>query len=92
MKLVNFLKRSLSGPNLIEKPYVIAEAGVNHEGDLHLARRLITTRQQRAEPMLLSSKLTRLRRLASVYSPAYWDLEKEPTTSNIIFLRNMITC
>ena len=28
-------------PDIISKPYVIAEAGVNHEGSMDLAKRLI---------------------------------------------------
>ncbi len=28
-------------PEIINRPYVIAEAGVNHEGDIEIAKRLI---------------------------------------------------
>ena len=80
MKLVNFLKRKPVSPNLIEKPYVIAEAGVNHEGDLHLARRLIDEAAE-GGANAIKFQTYKAERLASVYSPAYWDLEKEPTTS-----------
>ena len=39
MKLVSFLKNY--NPRVLHNPYVIAEAGVNHEGSMELAKRLI---------------------------------------------------
>ena len=39
MKLVDFL--ASYQPNNLHKPFIIAEAGVNHEGSMDLAKRLI---------------------------------------------------
>ncbi len=64
----------------LSQPYVIAEAGVNHEGDLKLARRLI---QEAADGGADAIKFQTYRAdtLAVKNSPAYWDLNAEPTTS-----------
>lgn len=62
-------------------PYVIAEIGVNHEGSLDRARRMIDSiadagghcaKFQTYKAELLAAKTT---------SPAYWDRSKEPTGS-----------
>lgn len=64
----------------IQKPYFIAEAGVNHEGSMDLARRLI---EEAAEGGADAIKFQTYRAatIASQESPAYWDLSKEPTRS-----------
>jgi sialic acid synthase SpsE len=62
------------------EPYVIAEIGVNHEGSLDLAHRLIDLAKaggaQAAKFQTYKAGL-----LASRHSPAYWDLSREPTRS-----------
>ena len=62
------------------RPYVIAEAGVNHEGNLDVAKRLI---QEAAEAGADAIKFQTYRAatLASRESPAYWDVTKESTRS-----------
>ena len=40
MKLANLIETS-SNQNWILRPYIIAEVGVNHEGDMDLAKRMI---------------------------------------------------
>lgn len=62
------------------RPYVIAEIGVNHEGDLDLARRLI---EQAKEGGADAAKFQSYKagRIASRHSPAYWDIRQEPTPS-----------
>jgi N-acetylneuraminate synthase len=61
-------------------PVVIAEVGVNHENDLERARRMI--RQIAAAGGSAAKFQTyRAEKLASRYSPAYWDRTKEPTDS-----------
>lgn len=62
------------------RPYLIAEAGVNHEGSLDLARRLI---DEAAEGGADAVKFQTYRAdtIASKHSPAYWDTSKEPTLS-----------
>lgn len=59
---------------------VIAEAGVNHEGSMEIARRLI---EEAAEGGADAIKFQtyRAESIASKHSPAYWDTTKEPTTS-----------
>jgi N-acetylneuraminate synthase len=61
-------------------PYFIAEIGVNHENDLGRARRMI---HQIAAAGGHAAKFQTYSagKLASRYSPAYWDRTKEPTDS-----------
>ena len=61
-------------------PYIIAEAGVNHEGNLENAKRLI---DEAAEGGADSIKFQTYKAgtLASKNSPYYWDLKEEPTKS-----------
>jgi len=62
------------------KPYIIAEIGVNHEGSLDQARRLIDlAKEGGADAAKFQSY--KAETLASKYSPAYWDTNKEPTLS-----------
>tara|TARA_B100001750_G_scaffold242833_1_gene256945 strand:+ start:164 stop:1228 length:1065 start_codon:yes stop_codon:yes gene_type:complete len=61
-------------------PYIIAEVGVNHEGDLDTAKRLIDEAAgSGADAVKFQSY--KASTLAAKESPAYWDLSKEPTTS-----------
>lgn len=61
-------------------PYVIAEIGVNHEGSLDLAKRLILeAKEGGAHAAKFQTYKADL--LASKHSPAYWDQSKEPTES-----------
>ncbi len=63
-----------------EKPYVIAEIGVNHEGSLELAKKLIDlAKEGGADAAKFQSY--KADTLASKNSPSYWDLKKEPTKS-----------
>ncbi len=61
-------------------PYLIAEIGVNHEGDMNLAKRLI---DQAASGGAHAAKFQTYKagKLASRNSPAYWDTTQEPTES-----------
>ena len=61
-------------------PYIIAEAGVNHEGSMDLAKRLI---DEAAESGANAIKFQTYKAdtIASKDSPYYWDLSKEPTKS-----------
>ncbi|MBA6291504.1 N-acetylneuraminate synthase family protein [Colwellia sp. MB3u-70] len=66
------------GDNL--NPYIIAEIGVNHEGDIELAKQLI---EEAAEGGAHAAKFQSYKAglIASKNSPAYWDQTKEPTDS-----------
>jgi N-acetylneuraminate synthase len=59
---------------------VIAEIGVNHEGDLALAKRLIDLAAG-AGADAVKFQTYKAGLLASRNSPSYWDLACEPTTS-----------
>ncbi len=61
-------------------PFIIAEAGVNHEGNLDLAKRLIEEAKEGGADAI-KFQTYRAQTLASKYSPAYWDTTKESTTS-----------
>lgn len=62
------------------KPYVIAEIGVNHEGSMDQARRLIDlAKEGGADAAKFQSY--KAGTLASKHSPSYWDTSKEPTRS-----------
>ena len=76
--LADEIARVGAGP--LRQPYVIAEAGVNHEGDLNIARQLI---QEAADAGADAIKFQTYRAdtIAVKNSPAYWDLNSEPTTS-----------
>jgi len=63
-----------------EGPYVIAEIGVNHEGDRDLARRLIDEAAEGGADCV-KFQTYKADKLASRNSPSYWDLASEPTTS-----------
>jgi sialic acid synthase SpsE len=64
----------------ISKPYFIAEAGVNHEGDLKNAM-LMVEQAARAGADAIKFQTYKAERLASRFSPAYWNTQKEPTRS-----------
>ena len=74
------------------RPYVIAEIGVNHEGSFETAIKLID--QAKAGGADAAKFQTyKAERLASRNSPAYWDTQKEPITSQFKlfqkFMENM---
>lgn len=59
------------------KPYLIAEIGVNHEGSIRQAKRLIElAKEGGADAAKFQSY--KAATLASKHSPAYWDTRKEP--------------
>jgi len=60
--------------------YIIAEVGVNHEGSMSKARELIDLAKQ-GGANAVKFQTYKADTLASKNSPSYWDLNKEPTTS-----------
>ena len=67
-------------------PYVIAEIGVNHEGSIETARKLIRlAREGGADGAKFQTYKAGM--LASRHSPSYWDLASEPTTSQFDLFR-----
>lgn len=75
MKYIDFI-------NIQEEklPYIIAEAGVNHEGSMDLAKRLIDEAAEGGADAIKFQSY-KAETLASKNSPSYWNLEKESTTS-----------
>lgn len=70
------------------RPYIIAEIGVNHEGDLERARRMIG-QVARAGGHAAKFQTYKAGKIATKeHSPYYWDLESEPSTSQYdLFLK-----
>jgi len=64
----------------LKKPYIISEVGVNHEGDLDKAKQMIKEVAQ-AGGNAVKFQAYKAETLASRYSPAYWDTDKEKTKS-----------
>ncbi len=61
-------------------PYVIAEIGVNHEGSIKKAKKLITDAVKGGADAV-KFQTYKAETLAAKKSPAYWDLTKEKTKS-----------
>ncbi|NFV81537.1 N-acetylneuraminate synthase family protein [Magnetospirillum aberrantis] len=61
-------------------PYVIAEIGVNHGGDMSEAKRLIDLAKE-GGAHAAKFQSYKAETIASKNSPSYWDLTKEPTTN-----------
>jgi len=64
----------------IIRPYIIAEAGVNHEGSIEIAKRLIDEAKE-GGANAIKFQTYRASTLAAKDSPAYWDISKETTLS-----------
>jgi N-acetylneuraminate synthase len=76
----------LVNPDGLPEPFVIAEAGVNHEGSMDIARRLIDEAVEGGADAV-KFQTYRAETLASRDSPAYWDTDKEPTRSQYELFR-----
>ncbi|MFM1998598.1 MAG: hypothetical protein RL204_545, partial [Bacteroidota bacterium] len=78
MKLTSFLDSY--NPRVLHRPYMIAEAGVNHEGSMDLAKRLIDEAAE-GGAHAIKFQTYKAETIASKDSPYYWDITKEPTRS-----------
>ena len=72
--------RDIVSPQGLPLPYIIAEAGVNHEGSMDTARRLIDEALE-GGAHAVKFQSYKAGTLASKDSTAYWDTSKEPTQS-----------
>ncbi len=80
MKIIDFIKGFNPLDLEIKQPYIIAEAGVNHEGDMDLAKRLVFEAKEGGADAI-KFQTYKAETLAAKNSPAYWDQSKEPTDS-----------
>ena len=80
MGLESFIANFHSTGEPIRRPFIIAEAGVNHEGSMELAKRLINEAKEGGADAIKFQSY-KADTLASKNSPSYWDISKEPTTS-----------
>ncbi len=80
MKLIELFDNYTFKKHFEYKPYVIAEAGVNHEGDMNIAKRLIDEAKKGGADSIKFQSY-KAETLASKFSPSYWDTSKEPTRS-----------
>lgn len=80
MKLLELFEPVCTHDASLHKPYIIAEAGVNHEGSMDIARRLIDEALE-GGAHAIKFQTYKADTLASRHSPAYWDTSKEPTLS-----------
>ena len=78
MKIKKFFKQIKKYD--INKPYLLAEAGVNHEGKIDLAKKLIEEAKEGGADGI-KFQTYKAETLASKNSPSYWDLSKEPLDS-----------
>ncbi len=80
MNLIELLNKGVDKTNPIVRPYIIAEIGVNHEGSMVSAKRLIDEAKE-GGAHAVKFQSYKAETLASKHSPAYWDTTKEPTKS-----------
>lgn len=80
MKILELFKDINPYEKKLYKPYIIAEAGVNHEGSMDLAKKLIDEAKE-GGANAIKFQTYKANTIASKDSPAYWDTSKEPTTS-----------
>ena len=80
MKLKELFYQSKSTKVKLGSPYLIAEAGVNHGGNLNTAFQLIDEAVE-GGAHAIKFQTYKANTIASENSPAYWDLSQEPTSS-----------
>lgn len=80
MKILELFNTFNSGASGGQRPYIIAEAGVNHEGSMDIAKRLVNEAKEGGADAI-KFQTYKADTLASKDSPAYWDTTKEPTKS-----------
>jgi sialic acid synthase SpsE len=79
MKILGIFKEG-QGPLAIHRPYLIAEAGVNHSASMDLAKRLIEEAKEGGADAI-KFQTYKAETIACRHSPYYWDIKKEPTKS-----------
>jgi len=88
MRLKELFNKVNPYENKLYKPYVIAEIGVNHEGSMMTAKRLVNEAKE-AGANAVKFQTYKADTIASKDSPAYWDRNEEPTGSqHELFLKH----
>ncbi|MDB4839259.1 N-acetylneuraminate synthase family protein [Amylibacter sp.] len=77
---MNIIKLGSTELTRASPPYVIAEIGVNHEGSMETAKKLIELAKE-GGANCAKFQTYKANKLASKHSPAYWDINKEKTKS-----------
>ena len=80
MKLIDFMNSINPYEPKLYKPFIIAEAGVNHEGSMQIAKRLIEEACEGGADAI-KFQTYKANTIVSKNSPAYWDTTKEPISS-----------
>ena len=80
MKFKEFTDNNNLDDKISLTPFIIAEAGVNHECDMEVAKRLIYEAKEGGADAI-KFQTYKAGRIASKHSPYYWDISKEPTKS-----------
>lgn len=80
LSIDNVFANNNEGIGGVHHPYIIAEAGVNHEGSLDLAMRLINEAAE-GGAHAIKFQTYKAHTIAARESPSYWDTSKEPTKS-----------
>jgi sialic acid synthase SpsE len=80
MKLVELFRTINPYEKRLYKPYIIAEIGVNYEGSMLLAKRLVDEAHEGGADAV-KFQTYKADTIASKDSPAYWDTTQEPTKS-----------
>jgi len=80
MTITDIFQQNAQKINTPQRPYLIAEAGVNHEGSMDIARRLIDEAKEGGADAI-KFQTYKAGTIASKHSPSYWNLSEEPTTN-----------
>jgi sialic acid synthase SpsE len=80
MKIKDLIQTSNTYERKLNKPYIIAEIGVNYECDMELAKRLIKEAKE-GGANAVKFQTYKADTITSKNSPAYWDTSKEPIAS-----------
>lgn len=80
MNLQEYIDRHSTKDLKSADPLIIAEAGVNHEGSMDIAKRMIEEASE-GGAHAIKFQTYKAEKLASKDSPFYWDIKKEPTRS-----------
>lgn len=78
MRILDLFRNASLTKSKTIRPYIIAEAGVNHEGSMETAKHLIDLAKEGGADAI-KFQTYKAETLASKISPAYWDTSEEKT-------------